>query len=336
MTQKLLIPPDKLREMRKRCQPIVKRLCELDMISETASPIAPNTSSTVVAVSDRYGFPIRTAICNHTGLIYLVDHFTQEAYSTFYKSGGYRDLITRFKNYQQTIEVVELAQRRYTQKLINILRDYLYKPVGAKLLDIGGSTGLTAKAFQDAFGYDVTVLEPAPNEVMAAKRLGINAVQGSIETWETDQKYDVILMCRTIEHVFDLPYTLVKIRQLLADDGVFFCDIVDYFDVCRREGPPQVTSKIDHKQWLCQENTPAILKTYGLNVKHSFMLAVDQIGYLTTLSETTYMEPMPTDWINERIRFFRQIESDWMAQPPSSFSEMVWRKIYPIKKKLIR
>ncbi len=78
-----LIPPDRLYQIHERCQSTVERLCELDMVSEITSPLAPDASSTVIATSDRYGFPIRTAICHQTGLIYLVDHFTQDAYSTF-------------------------------------------------------------------------------------------------------------------------------------------------------------------------------------------------------------------------------------------------------------
>jgi len=51
---------------------------------------------TIVAVRDRYGFPVRLALCHRTGLMYLVDRLSKDAYERFYREGLYRKLTASF------------------------------------------------------------------------------------------------------------------------------------------------------------------------------------------------------------------------------------------------
>ena len=51
---------------------------------------------TIVATHDRYGFPVRLALCRETGLLFLVDRLTSNGYRRFYGEGIYRELAAAF------------------------------------------------------------------------------------------------------------------------------------------------------------------------------------------------------------------------------------------------
>ena len=97
---------------------------------------------------------------------------------------------------------------------------------------MGGSAGQVALEFQNFFRIDATVLDPAEAEVAAAKKAGLEAYTGSIEQWSSEERFDLILLCRTIEHVQDLRGVLSRIRRLLQPDGLLYCDIVDFTEAC--------------------------------------------------------------------------------------------------------
>jgi len=128
----------------------------------------------------------------------------------------------------------------------------------ARLLDVGGSAGQVALEFQNFLGVEATVLDPAEAEVAAAKRAGLETYTGSIEQWTSKERFDFILLCRTIEHVQDLRGVLARLRDLLTAEGLLYCDIVDFTEACGLMGHPE--AKIDHCYWMTQESAPGIFR----------------------------------------------------------------------------
>ena len=332
----LLHPSDLLRR-RKRCKPIVEQLLALETEVASCCNICGGRQYAVISRRDRYGFPARSALCLNCGLVYVLDRFTVEGYATFYRTGTYRTLIARFKGKKQTIEHIRAAQVNYTRTIIRAL-DGLIVPVRqAHLLDVGGSTGLVAAEFRKHFGYQGTLLDPAPDEVEAAGKLGVNTVVGSIENWETDDRFELILLCRTIEHLFDLRGALTKIRTLLQPDGLFYCDIADFVEICRREGPPEATTKVDHCYWLTPETAPAIFRSLGFAVVSvNMILPPDQVGFLLRPCEPADLQPVSSGWIEQQARRFREMESEWMLYGRKPYDVLDWfkQKAYRVKKKL--
>ena len=108
--------------------------------------------------------------------------------------------------------------------------------VGCSLLDVGDSTGMVAREVAKRFGLEPTVLDPALDEIETAKRAGLDGIVGSLETFETTKKYHLILSCRSIEHLFDLRGSLLKMRDLLADQGLLYVDSIDFLECCRLRG----------------------------------------------------------------------------------------------------
>ena len=319
------LTPSELEQRRRRCSPLVAKLRKLDREFVTQCNICGTRQNYIIADHDRYGFSIRTALCAHCGLIYMMDRFTPASYSEFYGSGSYRDLVASFavmsrekKASRSTIKV-----GNYAADLIGGLQGYLAMDSSARLLDIGGSNGQVAQALVKAFGFTATVLDPSREEIEAAKTAGLDGVIGSIEEWQTDEKFDLILLCKTVEHLYDLRGALTKIRSFLKPGGLFYCDINDYLEISRRAGTPQAISKIDHCFWLTPETAPVIFGATGWQIVSIRKTVSPRImGVLLSAAEEVGEKPeqqlLPPHWSAQQFRRLREIEDQWREEGKTS------------------
>lgn len=89
-------------------------------------------------------------------------------------------------------------------------------------LDVGGGTGwlLTeARAVEPRLVRTVVVdIDPAARK--GAEQLGHEFHLGRIETFESESKFDLILLLNLIEHVADPVAVLARLRSLLAPGGI--------------------------------------------------------------------------------------------------------------------
>ena len=294
----------------------------------------------ILADRDRYGIPLRTAICLSCGLVFLVDHLTREGYEEFYRRGLYRKLITSFSGINHTIEQIHSSQSRYAIRLLSTLEGYIPRPKSqATLLDLGGSTGITAKKFAEKYGFHATVLDPSVDETKVAENLGIEVVPTMLESWETSRQFDMILLCRSIEHLFDLDGSLRKIRQLIKPTGLFYCDIADFFTQCRIDGCAEVASKIDHIHWLTQETAPRIFRYYGFMPIAKFVnLDWEQVGFLLRPDTPRDLIPWEPATIDLWIQRLQEMRIRWIeaSRTPLDFEDWIWRKGNRWKNRIVR
>jgi len=197
---------------------------------------------------DRYGFAVRVVTCE-CGLVYLNPRMTKEAYKDFYQ-GPYRALVSAFNGREINAQTLKPEQREYAQRLGDLLQPYLDRFMAQSLLDIGGSTGTVAAMLGSRFKISGTVLDPSEDELKEASKAGLTTILGTMEDFTPDKRYDLILLCQTVDHLLDIMGTLEKIHDCLAIDGLFFVDIVD-FNVTKE-------IKIDHPFNL----TPKTMKAY--------------------------------------------------------------------------
>jgi SAM-dependent methyltransferase len=339
MTPLFQIHPADLRRRRERCFPVIETFTRFEQAASTLCNVCGSDAAAILSDLDRYGFPGRTAMCLRCGLIYNVDRFKPEGYTEFYVTGGYRRLIGAFKAVEQSIERVHAAQVQYASRLVRTFKGVIPRNPKGRMLDVGGSTGLIAEQFEKHFGHRPTIIEPAADEVAKAKALGLEAIVGSVETWQTDEKFDVVLLCRTVEHLYDLKLSLTKIRALLKPGGLFFCDLAEFLEIVRREGPPEATTKIDHVYWLTQETAPPIFRMLGFEVAAmQLTLPPDQVGFLLRATDPQPLQPRSPDWIHKTLRFFREVNTDWCRFGAEAADAKDWfrQNAYRLKKRLIR
>ena len=329
--------PHNLAAARKRCGPLLEQLLSLEREFVASCNICGGERATVLANRDRYGFPARTAMCLDCGLVYVVDRFTADSYAQFYNDGYYRSLVAAFKGKEQSIARLQSGQRHRSAELLQSLEGYLPSGEGRRMLDVGGSTGVIAQAFSRRFGYHATVIDPALAEVKASLAEGVDAVAATIEDWQTNERFDFILLYRTVEHLYDLCGSLGKIRRLLKSDGYFYCDIADFVQTCRMFGPPQATTKIDHAYWLSREVALPIFRSVGFElVAMNDALPPDQTGFLLRAADPQPLEKMSNSWIARTTRVLREIDLAWMVAKGEIQGPVDWlrRKAYLVKKRV--
>jgi SAM-dependent methyltransferase len=332
------IHPADLEQRRKRCVPEHAALLKLQREVVTSCNVCGSPRHAILNTRDRYGLPFRNAVCLDCGLFYLIDRFTFNGYSDFYGTGAYRTISCEFNGVTHTIAQVQADQASYARNLTGILSGFVPRHSG-KLLDVGGSAGIIAREFVKQLGLQATVLDPATDEIAAARQAGLDAVVGSIEDWQTDEKFDLILLCRSIEHLFDLRFAMGRIRSLLKPDGLFFVDIADFMEMCRMMGSPQTFTKVDHCYWLTQSTSLDIFRRIGFDVvSMNIVSSFGYVGFLLRACEPATPAVSSAARVLSQVEEIQAIERNWLASAAKARGPVDWarRKAYRAKRRVIR
>jgi SAM-dependent methyltransferase len=270
-------------------------------------------SSHTVEVSrrDRYGYPAVLHVCTSCGLGFLSPRPTAAEYRAFYVD-VYRPLVSAYHGRLIDAETVQLEQRVYADQLVAFLRAQL-EHAPANVLDIGGSTGVVAEAIVAAFGSAATVLDPAPDELAIAAAAGMGTIEGVAEDFDAGEtRWQLVLLCQTIDHLTDVAATLAALRQLLTDDGHAFADVLDIEFVVARQGAIEQAVKIDHPHYLTRATACAYFALAGLELVAERMSDDGHWGFL--LAPGAPSEP---DWEALERRAIAFLEGVWRLRATS-------------------
>ena len=133
----------------------------------------------------------------------------QDSYNDSYEGFGEKGFFGKIKTFFTNIKVSKF-------------KEYIEQK---DILEIGSGTGQFLNACKNADPKSVTGLEISSYGVKyAQENYQINCIQGSIEQFQTDKKYDSIFMFHVIEHFKNPEEVLLKIKSLLKDDGVLIME----------------------------------------------------------------------------------------------------------------
>ena len=220
----------------------------------------------VLTHRDRYGYPAEAHACSRCGLVFLNPRMTPAAYGRFY-DGVYRPLVSAFHGRLIDAKTIQEEQRYYAEDRAAFVRPFVSGADLKTLLDIGGSTGVVARHFAEVFALKGTLIDPAPLEVEQARRFGLETITGLVEEYDFgSRRYDLVLICQTVDHLLDVAGTLRRVRGLLNNDGLLFIDIVDFRAAYLRNWSVEDATKIDHPYYLTQETMTAYLQRAGFQI----------------------------------------------------------------------
>lgn len=243
-----------------------------------------------VAERDRYGYPAAFVVCGRCGLGYLCPRLSAAGYAHFYTS-VYRPLVSAYHGRRIDAETVQLDQRGYAADLAAFLEPLLPGPPRT-ILDVGGSTGVVAGVVAAALGGRATVLDPSPDELAVAEAAGMETVAGFAEDFDPgDRRWDLVMLCQTIDHLLDVHRTLVALRRLTADGGRAFVDVLDVECMLARTGSIEGAVKIDHPYYLTRPTALAFFALAGYSVLAERLTDDGHRGFVLTPGTST--EP---DW----------------------------------------
>jgi 2-polyprenyl-3-methyl-5-hydroxy-6-metoxy-1,4-benzoquinol methylase len=243
-----------------------------------------------LAEQDRYGYPATFQMCVRCGLGFLSPRLTAREYGAFYES-VYRPLVSAYHGRRIDAETVQTDQRAYAEDLVVFLRENQPRSP-ATVLDVGGSTGIVAAAVRDSLGAEVTVLDPAPDELAVAAAAGMETVAGFAEDYDPgDRRWDLVLLCQTIDHLLDVRSTLTSLRRLTAEGGHAFVDVLDLMIAARKQGSIAGAVKIDHPYYLTRETALAFFQQAGFEPVAERLSADGHWGFVLAAGD-----PAEPDW----------------------------------------
>ena len=235
----------------------------------TSCNLCRESDFVVLSHRDRYGYPASAHACRRCGLVFLNPRMTADGYGRFY-NGVYRPLVSAFHGRLIDAQTIQDEQREYADERAEFIRPFMANAGGRTMLDIGGSTGVVAHHFTREFGLRGTLIDPAPLEVEQARRLGLETITGLVEEHDLgSRRFDVVIICQTVDHLLDVAGTLARVRQLLSSDGRLFIDIVDFRAAYLRNWSVEEAVKIDHPYYLTEPTMVAYLRTSGFEVLRS-------------------------------------------------------------------
>jgi SAM-dependent methyltransferase len=263
-------------------------------------------------------------------------------YARFYE-GTYRRLVSAYLGRPVTSKTMQRAQSQYANNLVSVLRNAggLLNAQGGCLLDVGGSTGTVASVLAKEFRCKATVLDPSSEELAIASEMGHETVHALLEEWKprTDDCFDLVFCCQTIDHFIDLRLSLDKLRSFTKPSGRVVVDIIDFGVVWESKGLINGAIKIDHCYYLSSENAPWILRNAGLEVVFSEIASrPEQVTYVCRPCEASDIPVHLSQWAIARTRAMqssRLAEVEASAVPHSAL-ELVRRKLYRWRQKLLR
>lgn len=216
----------------------------------------------LVSTLDRYGLDAPSARCADCGLIFLSYRMTADAYREFYEQGHYRALLEIVFKKSRGPTMLESDQTRYAERLSARLAQFMTGREGGLHLDLGGSVGIVAERLSRDFNLDSTVVEASQVEAEKARGRGLAVAPVRLQDYEAGgNHYDLITLCRTVDHLLDIKADLGRIRQWLAPGGLFYVDYVI-----------EPETKIDHPYLLSHGPMRRYLEQAGFVLKATTMM----------------------------------------------------------------
>ena len=195
-------------------------------IESDQCPICSSNKYSILSNKDRYGFNLPYGSCQKCSLIQSVHKYKLKNYSTFYnhfygpiyEMGNYR------ANNNQNNEKAFLSRKKLGISIHKYITDFIILKQNSKILEIGCGLGSIMSCFHDK-GYDVKGIDLKGEDIIFAKSKGLNVEKKTVENLKKDEKFDLIILMRSLEHI-PYPLSFIKlIKSKLNEHGALFISV---------------------------------------------------------------------------------------------------------------
>lgn len=222
---------------------------------EVACPLCGGEEHRVVGTRDRHFGPLTNVGCEDCGLIFTNPMPTDAALAAFYEQ-DYR------KEYQGEAEPRPVHLLRGEQRAaarLEALRGFIQP--GAAVLDLGAGAGEFVACLAKA-GYVAKGLEPSADfSAFARRHYGIDVAQGLWQDLSPEQgRYHAITMHHVLEHLSEPVAVLMRLRDMLDEEGVLAIAVPNIADTRRS---PQGRWHVGHVLSFTPETLDALAAKCG-------------------------------------------------------------------------
>ena len=181
-----------------------------------------------LSVGERHGLPLRTCWCPTCNMVMFNPLPSQRLLADFYRDSY------QFFHRRSAVPTERVLKREATrsQRLLASINGLL--PANGRVLDIGASAGHVLLNLGSARGHDrlqLVGVEPDRQFVdyVEAHVPGVKLHCAMFEDFQTDQRFDLVLLMHTLEHIHDMGGCLDKIHRLLNEDGLLYVETPNMF-----------------------------------------------------------------------------------------------------------
>lgn len=251
--------------------------------------------------------------CSTCKLVITTPRPKNEDLGTYYQSNDY---ISHTSKANSLADVLYLIARKFTLQSKRKLASTL-QPAKGKLLDIGCGTGDFLQSCATA-GWKTYGVEPNSSASQLARQKGI-------EIFETiDQikgTFQLITLWHVLEHVPDPNETLIKVRELLAPNGVLLIAVPNHLSADgKKYGEFWAGFDVPRHLWhYNQQNMDQLLRKHQLTRQKTLPLLLDSF-YVSLLSEAYQGKGI--------LRYFSALlnglSSNWQAKKANEYSSLIY------------
>lgn len=234
-------------------------------------PICKHTEGTLINNRD---FP-KHHICRKCGFVYMYPLPSKEDLDNYYEESYWE------KHHQSTGLVNKTKDNSFDSrnKAIYEWCKPFIKDENTKVLEIGAGYGHTLAYIKQEANCKVEGIEPSKEGAYnAEKSYDIKTFNGFLEDFDTDQKYDVIILSHVFEHFFNPMEALDIIRKLIKKDGILFIEVPNLLNPNPTKHKLGWFSK-EHISYFSKDKLNYMLKSNGFE-----MFKSEEKNYLRTMS----------------------------------------------------
>ncbi len=205
--------------------------------------------------------------------------FTQRIPST-------KELSDYYSSYGASHYKSELTTKRYH----SLLDSWEGLRKTNQILDIGCGVGFFLEVAKER-GWKVFGSEYDAKLVAICQGKGIEMHQGSIETFKTDQKFDIVTSFEVIEHINSPQKEMRKINELIASGGHFYCTTPNFNSILRYylKGTYNVISYPEHLSYFTPKTLHFLLKKSGFERDYLKTSGISLTRLKTSLGKSNEM-----------------------------------------------
>lgn len=234
-------------------------------------PICKHTEGTLINNRD---FP-KHHICRKCGFVYMYPLPSKEELDTYYEDSYWE------KHHNSTGLVDKALDQSFDNRSKAIFEwcKPFIKDESTRVLEIGAGYGHNLAYIKHQSNCIIEGIEPSREGANnAEKSYGIKTFNGFLEDFESEKKYDIIILSHVFEHFFNPTEALFIIRKLINEEGVLFIEVPNILEPNPRKHKLGWFSK-EHISYFSKDKLNYMLKLNGFD-----MFRCEEKNYLRTLS----------------------------------------------------
>lgn len=233
----------------------MNRFCPICSRSEKAHLYEQNFNNNVISLMKSYD----VVVCENCGFVYADNIPSQAEFNNYYA------VMSKYEfNYKDGI--VSNDYINYYTKIVNFLIPYINNN-NARILDMGCSTGCLLSIFKLNGYSNLSGIDPSSSCVRTAKELyNIEATVNNISNFNTNKKFDLIILSAVLEHLVDFSNSMKKIRSLLKDRGLLFIEVPDAERFRLYISAPFQQFSIEHINYFSQYSMRNLLSKFSFRI----------------------------------------------------------------------